>query len=99
MFPNGLNMSLPQQTWVENTVHEVKTQRFSSKVPGTTASKEGHAVTVFWNMKGTITITAMVNNASYCHVLEQNSPYLLNSPWKIFLSAYFIKSDRQGFDA
>ena len=41
--------------------------------------------TVFWNMIGPITIDflekgATVNNISYCQLLRQNSPYLLNDP-------------------
>ena len=40
-------------------------------------------LTVFWNMKEPITIdfrekAATVNSTSYCQLLRQNSPYLLN---------------------
>ena len=41
-------------------------------------------LTVFWDMKGPMTIDfiekgATVNNASYCQLLWKNSPYLLNN--------------------
>ena len=39
---NGLNMGLPWHTWVQKTVHGVKTHWVSGKekVPGTAISKE-----------------------------------------------------------
>ena len=42
-------------------------------------------LTVFWNMRGPITIDFLkkgvpVNSISYCQLFWQNSPYLLNDP-------------------
>ena len=47
-------------------------------------------LTMFWDMKGIITINflekgAIVNTASYRQFLGQNSPYLFNNPYIIFL--------------
>ena len=43
-------------------------------------------LTVFWDMKGSITIDFLekdANNASNCQLFRQNSPYLLNNPHRI----------------
>ena len=42
-------------------------------------------LTDLWDMKGLMTIVApfsrkSINSASYCQLLTQNSPYLLNNP-------------------
>ena len=66
-------MGLPLHARVEKTVHEVETHWLSDrgKVLGTADNKEGHAVTVFWNMKGPIIIDflekdTIENSTSYC---------------------------------
>ena len=48
MFANGLNMALPQWTWVEKTLHGVESHWLSGKekVLGIAASKEGHGDSV-----------------------------------------------------
>ena len=58
MFTNELNIGVPQWTRVKKLVHGMETHWLSSqkKVLGTAVSKEGHAVTVFWDMKGPIII-------------------------------------------
>ena len=45
LFTNGLNIVLPSQVDVKNTIYEVETHRLSSKVkvPDLAISKEGHA--------------------------------------------------------
>ena len=44
-------------------------------------------LTVFWGMKGPIIIdffekAATVNNVFFCQIQKQNSPFLLNDPYK-----------------
>ena len=87
LFTNGLNMGLLLWARVKKIVYGVKTHWLSGKekVPGIVVSKEGHAVTIFWDMKEPITIDflendASINSACYCQLFWQNSPYLLNSP-------------------
>ena len=74
-FTNGLNMGLPQQAWIKVIVHGVETYWLSRKesVLDTTISKEGHTETIFWDIKGAMTIgflekSAAVNNASHCQL-------------------------------
>ena len=77
-------MGVPQQVWVEKSVHGVEIHQLSckEKVPRAPFSKEGHA-DVFWDMGGPITIDSfekgtIINGAFYCQLLRINSPYLLN---------------------
>ena len=51
-------------------------------------------LTVFWDMKGSITIDFLekgpsINNATNYQLLNQNSPYLLNDPYTKL--QFFIK--------
>ena len=64
-------------------IHGVETYWLSSKgmVLGTVVSKEDHAVTVFWNMKGPIYIDFPKIN---WQLVWENSPYLLNEHHVIF---------------
>ena len=59
-------MSLPLQASVENTVQEVEKHWLSVKenVACTAVNKEGYAVTVFWDMKGSIAINFLEKCAS-----------------------------------
>ena len=45
IFPNGLNIDFPQQTWVKKAVHKVETHWLSGKgkVLGAAVNKEGNA--------------------------------------------------------
>ena len=53
MFTNRINIALPQQDWVEKTIHGVGTQWLSTKekVPGEVVNKKGHADSVLGNEK------------------------------------------------
>ena len=45
MFTNGLNMALPLQALVKETIHRVETHQLcrKEKIPGTAVSKEDYA--------------------------------------------------------
>ena len=90
-FTHGLNISLSPWAWVEKTVHGVETcwhtgkEKFQMK-----RSVKKDMLTMIRDTKGLITINILekdviVNNASYCQVLRQNSSYLLNKPCRIWL--------------
>ena len=69
MFANWLNMTLFEA--VKNTIPGVVEKKFS--------------LTIFCDMKETTTIdfiekSRTFNSTSYCHLLKQFSPYLLNEP-------------------
>ena len=71
---------------MEKVVHGVETHwLFNKKKLGAVVSKEGHAMTVLWDMKGLYTDDfcekdTTVNSSYYCQLIRQNSPYLLNNP-------------------
>ena len=81
LFTNGLattRLSRRQYIELEHADSSVK-KRFQVERSVKTIIR-----TVFWDMKGTPTIDflekgASLNNASYCNLLWQNSPYLLNN--------------------
>ena len=84
MFTNEPNIGLLPQIRVEKRVHRMEIHWLSSKekVSGAVVSKEGNADN-FLEYEKTHTIEfhekdATINNASYCELLWQNSPFLLN---------------------
>ena len=84
IFPNGLNMGFPQWAWIEKWVNWVKVIDFPiKKMFRAPRSLNKVMLSVFWDMKGTITSDflekcATVNSSSNCQILEQNSTYVLN---------------------
>ena len=71
IFTNELNIVLPLWAWVKKTVYgaEIHWLLRKGKVLGTLASKEGHADSFFWNMKGPITIDFLeINNCWGCTI-------------------------------
>ena len=86
IFTNRLNLNLTLQAWIKKTVHGGETHWISSKekVLDAVINKEGHTDNVL-GYKRLITVDffekdTTVNSVSYCQLLRQNFPYLLNDP-------------------
>ena len=84
MFTNGVNMGLPQPTWVRKTVHGMEICWLSGKekVPGAQSVKKVMLI-LFLDIKGPVSIdflekSATVYSSSNCLILGQNSSYLFN---------------------
>ena len=95
IFTNELNMVLPLQAWIKRQCMEWKRTDFpENKRFRVLYSVKLVILTVFWNMKGPITIVflekaATVNSASYFQLLRQNSHHLLNDSY-IYIIKYKI---------
>ena len=98
IFENRSKMRLPPQAWVEMTINEVETHWFFSKEAfGTPVSKKKVMLTVFLDMKGSITIDflekgATINGTSFCQLPRQISHYLLNISGTIMYMYIYIRT-------
>ena len=65
MFTNGLNLDLPWQAWLVKRINVVETHWLSSKenVLGTAVVKNVK-LTVFWDMKGPITMDFLLKSVT-----------------------------------
>ena len=79
MFMNGLNMALLLQACVKNIVYGMETHLLSGKekIPGVAVCKEGYADSLLGHER---THNYWFPWNSYCQLLGQNLPYLLNDP-------------------
>ena len=85
IFTNRLNMSFPLRAWIESPVHEVETHTPVKKSFGCSGQYRHKKTHHYW-------FPATVNSVSYCQLLRQNSPYLLNDPRILWISMVILKT-------